>query len=87
MKLAGTHVFRSPLLGNARPKLQLSERPDLLLSDAVRAEVNAWLLATFGTVEYAYWLGDEVLLVSPRTWERLLTTVSVIDEGAPRGHQ
>lgn len=42
---AGMRVFESPLL-EAKPKLKLS--PSCPVSDAFRAEMDAWLLDRFG---------------------------------------
>lgn len=56
-------IYENPLAWPV-PKIQI--RPGFeWVTDDVRADINAWLLETFGTTEYLYFIGGDVF-ASPK---------------------
>jgi len=57
-------IYEHPLAGPV-PKIQI--RHDFeWVTDDVRADINAWLLETFGTTEHLYFIGESVVFASPK---------------------
>lgn len=73
-KLFGLPIHSNPLIPDTMPVLQLSSTVNV--SDAFRAEMNQWLLDTFGVKQVAFIVdmqalglyGDKALFMSPRSF-------------------
>ena len=69
MRLGDVRVVVSSWI---QPVPAVSLSPDFTAaSDECIAETNKWLLHMFGTKEKSMMVGDDVLVVSPKTYERL----------------
>jgi hypothetical protein len=73
MNFYGTKVTVSPDL----PKMQLSTDPALMLPDAFRTEINAWMRDFFGVTniledgQVCIVNNGEVFVMNPRTYDQL----------------
>ena len=63
--ILGMPIISSPFVPAEQPKLKL--RHDVPVTDAFRAEMDAWLLEMFGTERVAYVLQGKHIYANPET--------------------
>lgn len=68
--ITGMTVIQDPALDNV-PCLTVSSRFAELMPEDFVSDLNAWMLARFGTHSVAYRLGDHTLIVGPKIFAQI----------------